>query len=40
MKLTIQNILDRAITEFQGDRIFGSYRLGRTFGIGISYDIY
>jgi len=40
LKFTIQNILNRAITELQGDRIFGSYRLGRTFGIGISYDIY
>ena len=40
LKFTVENILNRAIRELQGDRLYYGYRIGRTFGVGISYDLY
>lgn len=40
LKFTVENILNRAIRELQGDRLYYGYRIGRTFGVGISYDLH
>jgi outer membrane receptor protein involved in Fe transport len=39
IKFTAQNILNRAIQELQGGRLYNGYRTGRSFGIGMSYDL-
>jgi TonB-dependent receptor len=40
LKFTVQNILNRTIRELQGDRLYNGYRIGRSFGIGISYGLH
>ncbi len=40
LKFTVQNILNRTIRELQGKELYYGYRLGRSFGIGISYDLH
>jgi hypothetical protein len=39
-KFTIQNILNRTIKELQGGRLYNGYSTGRSFGIGMSYDLH
>jgi outer membrane receptor protein involved in Fe transport len=40
IKFTVKNILNRPIQELQGGRLYNGYKLGRSFGIGISYDLH
>ena len=39
-RFVVQNILNRPITQLQGDQVYYQYSYGRTFGIGLSFDIY
>ncbi|MBM3792167.1 MAG: TonB-dependent receptor, partial [Acidobacteria bacterium] len=39
-KFAATNLLNRAITELQGSRVFYRYKLGRGFSFGLSFDIY
>ncbi len=39
-KLGGQNLLNRAVTHYQGDQVFYRYKLGRQISVGIGYDIY
>jgi outer membrane receptor protein involved in Fe transport len=39
LKFSIKNILNRTIRELQEERLYYGYKLGRSFGISISYDL-
>jgi len=39
-KFSAQNLLNRAITHLQGNQVYYRYSMGRSFGFGVSFDIY
>jgi outer membrane receptor protein involved in Fe transport len=39
LKFSIKNILNRTIRELQGGQLYYGYKLGRSFGISLSYDL-
>jgi TonB-dependent receptor len=40
LRISAQNLLDRPITHLQGSQVFYRYSLGRTFSLGLSFDVF